>query len=461
MSLLQTIRSKIKYIGYSDQLSDYETKRLVIFNSLNFTGFCAAVIRFTFTCFFTPDYYSYYATASNLAIIFVLVIIAWLMHLRHYVAATISSLSLIPASLAVSGILTHDSGTDMYLIICMMMSFFFLHRIKNIAISFTYGLVLFLYLRFNPPAPEESPATQNIAFFYNLLNYISAISMIFYTMYIIKYQVWKYEKSIREKKEMLRFNNVSLLAKTKKIEVQSISLQQKNAELMQLNTVKVKLFSVISHDLRTSVYALKNVMTAFSNAGFSKEEMIKSLPGVINEIDKCAELMDNMLIWARNQLHESNIVFQHLDLGRLTDNAFKIYFKKAEEKGIRLINNTPPGTGIYADADMMNAILRNLTGNAVKFTNPGGFIEITAEKITGATKLSVKDDGVGISEEGIKKIFAERYYTTPGTGKETGTGLGLMICRDFVKSNNGEFSIVSNPGEGTCIIITIPDFTDD
>ena len=285
--------------------------------------------------------------------------------------------------------------------------------------------------------------------------------MIFFTMYLIKFQVWNYEKSIREKKEIVRITNANLLAKTRKIEQQSLALQQKNIELTELNNVKVKLFSVISHDLRTSIYALKNIMGAFSKGSFSKEEMMSSLPGVNNEVDKSADLMENLLIWARNQLHESNIIFQHLELSRIVENTFRLFSKKAAEKGIELINNVPPDTTIYADADMTKAILRNLTDNAIKFTNPGGYIEVSVENSNAHIKLIVKDNGVGISEEGITKIFGERYYTTLGTEKESGTGLGLMICRDFIASNHGDFDILSKQGEGSSFIITFAEFKEE
>lgn len=280
-------------------------------------------------------------------------------------------------------------------------------------------------------------------------------------MYLIKFQVWNYEKSTREKKEIVRITNANPLAKTRKIEQQSLALQQKNIELTELNNVKVKLFSVISHDLRTSIYALKNIMGTFSKGSFSKEEMMSSLPGVNNEVDKFAVLMENLLIWGRNQLHESNIIFQHLELSRIVENTLRLFLKKAAEKGIELNNNVPPDTTVYADADMTKAILRNLTDNAVKFTNPRGYIEVSIENSNAHIKLIVKDNGVGISEEGITKIFGERYYTTLGTEKESGTGLGLMICRDFIASNNGDFDILSEQGEGSSFIITFPEFKEE
>jgi two-component system sensor histidine kinase/response regulator len=461
MNFLQTVRNKIRSIGYSEHLSDYEKKRLIIFNNLNFTAFCLAIVRYLYTVINSPSYFTYQATSSNLALIILFVAIAILIHFRQYRTATITSFALGPALLTISGVLSNDSGTDMYLVLYMMLAFFFLHRIKNIAIAFGYCMIFFIFLRFKFNNHIDPVSTEPVALYYEVLNYFSSLAMIFFTMYLIKYQVWNYEKSIREKKELVRITNTNLLAKTKKIEEQQLSLLQKNVELTELNNVKVKLFSVISHDLRTSIYALKNIMGAFSKGGFSKEEMMSSLPGVTNEVDKSADLMENLLIWARNQLHESNIIFQHLELDRLVENTFKLFSKKAAEKGIKLINSVAPYTVIYADADMMKAILRNLAGNAIKFTNSGGYVEVAVETSNDQIRIIIKDNGVGISEEGIAKIFGERYYTTLGTERESGTGLGLMICRDFIASNNGTFDIKSKQGEGTSFIITLPDFKEE
>ena len=105
---------------------------------------------------------------------------------------------------------------------------------------------------------------------------------------------------------------------------------------------------------------------------------------------------------------------------------------------------------------MIHAILRNLVGNAIKFTHQGGRIEIITEKNGDDITLKVKDDGIGISKDELTQIYSDNYYTTLGTGKELGTGLGLMICRDFIKSIKGDFKVLSEPGEGACFIITLP-----
>ncbi len=453
---LQKLISKIQYIGYTEQLSEYEKKRLFVFNKLNFAGCLLATVNFFFAAIFARQYFTFPTASLYLGILTTFVLMALLTHYHYYIQATIASFVVVPALLTFSNVTMPGSGTEMYLILYMMLSFFFLHSVKKIAISFSYCLMLFILLHFKFQSHVTLAKQGSLTYYFSILNYICSFSMIFYTMYLIKFQVWNYEKSIRQKKEMLRTNNANLLEKTRQVREQSLLLEQKNIELTELNNVKIKLFSIISHDLRTSVYGLKNVVDSLLSGRYSKEEMMASLPGVSSEVDNCIVLMDNLFSWARNQLHESTISLQELDLCRMANSTFQFYSKRAADKNIRLINNAAPDAHAYADADMMNTVLRNLVGNALKFTHNGGIIEICTERNRGAVKLSVRDNGVGITEEEVKLIFSNEYFTTLGTEKEMGTGLGLMICRDFVKSNNGDFNIESKKGEGASFNIILP-----
>lgn len=456
--LLQRLSSRIKYIGFKQHLSDYEKKRIIVFNKLNFTGFCLAVTRLIYTAFFAPQFYTWWVVTSNLALCIAFAGIAGLIYRCRYSAATITSFALVPPLLGFSNLVTLDSGTEMYLIFYMMLSFFFLHQLKNMSIAFGWCLLIFLFLRYKFPSHADLANTTIIIFCYSTLNYVCSFAMIFYTMYLIKFQVWGYEKSIQEKKQMLMATNASIIAKSLQIQEQADLLRAKNTELTELNNVKIKLFSIISHDLRTSVYAVKNILDALTKGNFSKEDMLLNLPGVTAEVDSCVELMDNLLSWARNQLNESKVSLEKLDLTRITENTCKLFIKKAAEKDIQLINNVERFASAYADADMIKTVLRNLVANAVKFTHYGGRIEIFTERVNDRIKLTVNDNGVGISEYALQQIFSNQYYTTLGTGKEMGTGLGLMICRDFVKSNNGDFDVLSKKGEGASFSITLPHY---
>ncbi len=455
MTILQNLKFQIEHIGYSEKLSEYEKKRIVVFNILNFAGLLLALLRSIYTFLFSPAFFSFATVFIDAGLAAMFLFLFLLISRQYYKTATIASFATIPLLLTLSSLTTPESGTEIYLILYMMLAFFFLHKTKNIIVSFLYSLLLYVGLRIyvrNMPAVAESTAMSG----YTIFNYFGAFLMIFLTMYMIKFQVWKYERSIKAKKELLRITNKKILVKTALIEEQSALLHQKNLELTELNTIKIKLFSIISHDVRTSVYALKNIMDAFAKGTFSKEDMMQNLPGVNSEVDKCAELIDNLLSWARNQLNESKVTPTRIDLNKIAARTFTLYSKKAADKAIQFINNVQPGNYAYADVDMIKTVVRNLVGNALKFTNAGGIIEINTETNPGNIVLLVKDNGIGITEAGMAKIFSEKYYTTLGTDKEMGTGLGLMICRDFIKSNKGELTITSKHSAGACFAVTLP-----
>lgn len=320
---LQKLIFKIQHLGYTEQLSDYEKKRLVVFNKLNATGLVLSAINLVFAVAFCPRYFSYITVVSYCAIMGAFILLAVLISCHYYILSTVTSFTLLPALLAFSNVNTFGSGTEMYLILYMMLAFFFLHKIRNIAIPFVYCLVLFMSIYYRYQNHSSPPVAGSVPFYFSVLNYLSSFSMIFYTMYLIKFQVWNYEKSIRQKKEMLRVNNANLLEKTRQVREQSLLLERTNVELTELNNVKIKLFSIISHDLRTSVYGLKNVVDSLLSGRYSKEEMMHSLPGVSTEVDNCIVLMDNLFSWARNQLHESTITMQELDLYQMTTSTLR------------------------------------------------------------------------------------------------------------------------------------------
>jgi signal transduction histidine kinase len=275
-------------------------------------------------------------------------------------------------------------------------------------------------------------------------------------MYLIKYQVWVYEKSVQEKTKVLAERNIEIEAKNEILSMQAVHLETTSQELTELNQVKTKLFSVISHDLRTSIYALKNIFEALRLGYITKEELINELPELSNEIDNCTEVMENLLNWGRDQFKESRIVIERIDVKEIAATTFKHLLNRANKKNIALVNSVAKPVYVYADIQMIKIVLRNLVANAVKFTPAGGNIEIFAEEKGDYTSVRVKDNGIGMTEQAIAKVFSNEYYTTLGTNKETGTGLGLIICRDFVKSNNGNFVINSIINEGTIFTISLP-----
>jgi PAS domain S-box-containing protein len=218
------------------------------------------------------------------------------------------------------------------------------------------------------------------------------------------------------------------------------ALKRSEARLIELNATKDKFFSIISHDLKSPF----NSLMGFSNLLVEQVEQndfqgIEEYARIIQlSSRRVMDLLENLLQWSRSQTGRLEFSPEFIELGQVVKEVTELMYDMAVQKTIQINNNTPPKTVVYADKHMMETILRNLISNAIKFTHPGGTIQINAEIRKGDLQVSVADTGVGIPKEQISKLFRiEESYSTPGTLKEHGTGLGLILCKDFVEKHGG------------------------
>jgi signal transduction histidine kinase len=166
--------------------------------------------------------------------------------------------------------------------------------------------------------------------------------------------------------------------------------------------------------------------------------------------------MDNLLHWAKSQMQAHTLHPQKIILKDLVDEVLHVLYLQAEAKKIQIENNAVNGTSAWADRDMINLVLRNLISNAIKFSPSGARISIGAKELSASAEVYVKDAGKGISTEEMKKIEAQEFYTTNGTVQEQGTGLGLMLCKEFLVKNKGQLRIESEPGKGSTFTFVLP-----
>jgi signal transduction histidine kinase len=240
--------------------------------------------------------------------------------------------------------------------------------------------------------------------------------------------VWKFENSIRQKKE----------------------------ELKRLNAVKDKVFSVISHDLRSPIGSMILLLREISDASITVDEFNEYLPDLLANMEQTSDLLDNLLAWARSQIRESALVANEISLNRLTDQTIRFLERMADAKNIRLINEVPVDCSAYADENSINIVLRNLIMNAIKFTGSGGTVRVKSHVTGPYVKVMVEDNGIGIPVNKQELLFGESYYTSPGTNKEAGSGLGLLICKDLIQKNGGSLQFTSEPGNGTTFSFSLP-----
>ena len=282
--------------------------------------------------------------------------------------------------------------------------------------------------------------TANLFFYF--FNQLLAIVFIFYGLFLIKKENTDYQLSILEQKE--------------KIAVNGQLLEHQTEELTELNALKNKLFSVIAHDLKAPMYALRNLFRNMQQYDLPANEIKGMVPEVVNELNYTTSLMDNLLQWARSQMQSDAVKPQLIDMAGVMDEVSKLLRLQAEAKQIKILLDVDASANAFADKDMIDLVLRNLLSNAIKFTPAKGTISLGVRKAGPGIEIFVQDTGEGIGPEALRKINLNNYYSTKGTAGESGTGLGLLLCKEFLARNGGRMHIESEPGRGSIFSFTLP-----
>ncbi len=236
-------------------------------------------------------------------------------------------------------------------------------------------------------------------------------------------------------------------------------------QLQELNASKDQLFSLISHDLRNPFNSLLGfadiLATEFDS--LTKEE-IKEYNNVINESAKnLYGMTNNLLHYSRYQLGKFDYRPRKMNMGEVIRIVLETQKHNIKKKDILLIKEIDQSISVFADEDLISIAFGNIVENAIKYTNKGGMVKISVEKIgiddsdKSSVKIIIEDDGVGIPEENLVRIENKEMFSTPGTMREFGIGLGLFLSRDFITTNNGKLQIKSEKGKGTTVSIDLPD----
>jgi signal transduction histidine kinase len=231
--------------------------------------------------------------------------------------------------------------------------------------------------------------------------------------------------------------------------------EQKNHS-EKLNQLKDKLFSIIAHDLKGPLHSLKALLNLATSNNISEAELKYLLGTIGHNTQYTTDLVDNLLMWAKDNLQGSSITPQAFDLTALVQNNIQLLNPQAEKKGIKIQYTMERSVGAYADRNMIDLVLRNILSNAIKFTPDSGIVTVSVGREHSDTTVSIKDTGLGIRKELHGKLFSNQNYSTPGTANEKGTGLGLILCKEFVEKNDGKISVKSAEGSGSTFTFTIP-----
>ncbi|HMC00750.1 MAG TPA: ATP-binding protein [Flavobacteriaceae bacterium] len=241
----------------------------------------------------------------------------------------------------------------------------------------------------------------------------------------------------------------------RKSKIQNEAVLEQIKHLEDINRVKDKLFSIVSHDLKDSLTSIKGFIDLLSEGDISEEEFDNLIPELSDNANNATMLLFNLLNWSKSQMQSLEANPSLFDVQEIFQDKINLIEQRLDNKGIKLIDRSLKDFA-YADRSMIEIVIQNLLTNAVKFSQTGDIITVSNHISNGSSVISVSDTGVGISEENIGKLFKSNTFTTTGTKNEKGTGLGLSICKELVELNKGKIWVESTEGVGSTFYVQLP-----
>lgn len=291
------------------------------------------------------------------------------------------------------------------------------------------------------------------------LFFIITFGIYSWRIYYLRRQQKVLELKVDYRTKEIRQKNEELESQKEEIIKQKEKLDERKMQLEEINASKDRMFSIIAHDLRSPLGNFKSLLDHIMVYPEKVDEnkrgrILKNMSEIANAT---FELLENLLFWSRSQMGAITLKPESSNLIETVESVFRTVRSSADKKKIHVSINIEPELMIYADINMIRTVLRNLLMNAVKFTHKNGEISLNAVEKDNMLMIAIKDNGVGISKSNLEKIFnIDEVLTTVGTENEKGSGLGLVICREFIEKNGGRISVESELNKGTQFCITIP-----
>jgi signal transduction histidine kinase/Tfp pilus assembly protein PilF len=284
----------------------------------------------------------------------------------------------------------------------------------------------------------------------NYLAYLSGLAILTGLFLIAVNGLYRYRKKLF----------LNLQEKTSQLEVANSDLATTELNLQKLNSTKDKFFSIIAHDLKNPFTALLGFSETLHHdyKDLTREQVLTYIDIINKSAANLYRLLENLLEWSKSQTGNIQFKPEKISLRELAETGINTVMVNAKRKNIVIRNEIPADSIVYADKNIVSTIIRNLVNNAVKFTHNNGEVVLSSRKVNGFIEVSVKDNGVGIGPVELKKLFNLEYnITSIGTNDEKGTGLGLLLCSEFVKKSGGRLWAESEAGKGSKFTFTIPE----
>jgi two-component system, sensor histidine kinase and response regulator len=240
------------------------------------------------------------------------------------------------------------------------------------------------------------------------------------------------------------------------LELKNLEIQRQAQQLSNVNAAKDKLFSIISHDLRSPVASLRGLMEVIGAKNLSQDQFIEVTQKLKKNLDVVYDDLDNVLQWAQSQLRGIQVQREEIQLRPMVEEIVSLFYDALKIKGITAHNEIDEDVIVLADRNQLKLIFRNLIANSIKFNEPEGMIRVFVRSRKHKVEVSVADSGIGIGMDELHKLFnAETHFTKPGTNKEKGIGIGLLLTKEFVENNGGAIWVTSELGKGATFTFTL------
>ncbi|GAB4332266.1 MAG: hypothetical protein Kow00127_24070 [Bacteroidales bacterium] len=281
------------------------------------------------------------------------------------------------------------------------------------------------------------------------------IMVVFVSLLVLIYFAFVLYKRYQQNKKL----TVELSISNKELDEQRKNIENLNRELQEANRTKDKFFQIVAHDLKNpfnALIALSSLLIEDYDS-FTDEERKQFIAQINQSAESTFSLLQNLLEWARAQSGHTKIRKEKVDLSEVAQEALKVLEAVAKGKRINIISEIKPGTTVWADRNMVSTVLLNLISNAVKFTHTNGEVKLSAVTVNGLVEVVVSDNGTGIPEKNLKRLFKpDERVITKGTNNEKGTGLGLLLCKEFIERNGGTIRATSRLNKGSAFSFNLP-----
>jgi len=293
---------------------------------------------------------------------------------------------------------------------------------------------------------REQKFKQKLAVQRNMNVAYAAIIIVFATLAIIYYRGRRRQKAI----------NAVLQEKNNEILLQQEDIHTQSVKLNELNLLKDRLIGVLAHDLRAPISTLRGLFTLMIDKSISHSEFIEMTPTVFNKLEHTSDFLDTLLFWINSQVDTTDANIKAFKIDEVVGKELMHLEDKIKQKDLGTTVDIDPSITAFADPSSIRIVIHNFLTNAIKFSNRGGLIEISAYIESNRMFFCIKDNGIGMSEQHLANLFKSRVNSLQGTENESGTGMGLLFCKDLIEKYNGKIWIESKLDIGTRLCFDLP-----